>query len=920
MAGSPGHHSCLGKRFGKRFGVYGHDGSFHSCGGEQRRAAMEELYASIAVEVSNGRAAMEEFYASIAVERAVPARRMPLTTVGRALRGRLSTERRAQSTERSREGALSSERRAQSTERSCRVRRSERRVDSRFRRLRGMVHHLGVDSPLEDELRDTDRLAGFPPSSPLEDAGAVSESQALLPKRGVFKPVISGGGTGSRATGRRPSFSWSGSKWRRIFEWPLIGVISGFLILLGVIFLLVLLKFPSRHGLPGHDEGPPRGGTGILPGDWSHPTGHGPFDFQDDAEEDTAFDPSKGRDFFQMKAHPKPSIPQRRHLFDLTQFGALGDGTTLNTEAFKNAIKAVEGVGADGGAQLTIPRGSWLTGPFNLTSNMTLYLEKGATILGSKDVAHYGLLPPWPSYGSGRNALGPRTMGLVSGYNLTDVVLTGEGVIDGQGDFIWGLVRAHKFHSTPGCLIEFVWSRNIIISGLRLLNSTFWTVHPIYCTNVHIHGLSILSPGRSPNTDGIDPDSCTNVLIEDCNISCGDDAIGIKSGWDEYGTGYNMPSQNIIIRSINIGRSHGISIGSEMSGGVRNIRIHGIRLNDTKRAFRIKTTPGRGGFITNVSVRNVYITRATQYAVEFLTRYATGHFSHPDREFDPNAITEVRDISVQRLVADRVKRVGRFIGDARRPMTNILLEDISAPRGPQSTTPYSCQNVNGTWRNVIITGRRVPILPPCQQSDMEDGTALPHLRGDSSGSHVSSPEDELVPSNEGGTMETMETGESVRERYRGGDGGGEEERSCLRPSTERDEMGVDWARFRNKGRECRRDCDVLCIGAASEEAVAVKTTLGGFTVMETAAVETAAVESGAVETGAVETAAVDTATEETATLDTTAVETAGVETAAVETAAVDTAAVETAGVETGVATDEQAGAGRERRVGEEGIG
>ncbi|GBG80835.1 hypothetical protein CBR_g31391 [Chara braunii] len=173
-------------------------------------------------------------------------------------------------------------------------------------------------------------------------------------------------------------------------------------------------------------------------------------------------------------------------------------------------------------------------------------------------------------------------------------------------------------------------------------------------------------------------------------------------------------------------------------------------------------------------------------------------------------------------------------------------------------------------------------------------------------------------------MGTLATGKSVHKRDRGGDGGGEEERSRLQPSTDKDEREVHWARFWSKGRERRRDCEVLCIGAAGQEAAAVKTKLGGITVretavlktaaVETAAVETAAAETGAVETGAMETAAMETAAVDTAAVETAAVDTAAVETAAVETATMDTAAVETAGVETAametaVAADEQAGAG-----------
>ncbi|GBG85169.1 hypothetical protein CBR_g39734 [Chara braunii] len=174
----------------------------------------------------------------------------------------------------------------------------------------------------------------------------------------------------------------------------------------------------------------------------------------------------------------------------------------------------------------------------------------------------------------------------------------------------------------------------------------------------------------------------------------------------------------------------------------------------------------------------------------------------------------------------------------------------------------------------------------------------------------------------------METRESFRKRDRGGDGDGEEDRTCLRPSTDKDERGVHRARFWSKGRGRWRDCDVLCIGDAGQEVVAVKTKVGGITVrdvilktaaVETAALETAAAETEAMETAAVETGAMETAAVETATVDTAAVETGAVETAIVDPAAVETAGVETAAVETAVAADEQAGAGRKHRGGEEEI-
>ncbi|GBG69412.1 hypothetical protein CBR_g4107 [Chara braunii] len=172
----------------------------------------------------------------------------------------------------------------------------------------------------------------------------------------------------------------------------------------------------------------------------------------------------------------------------------------------------------------------------------------------SMDPSDYPLVAPWPSFGSGRNAPGPRHLGLINGVNLTDVALTGNGTINGQGDWIWKLVAANEFNYTPGCMIEFMWSQRIIISGLTLVNSTFWNIHPIYCERVFIHGLKISAPDESENTDGVDINSCRRVIVEDCHISTGDDAISIKSGWDQYGIRFGMPSEKIKIRSLTVGK------------------------------------------------------------------------------------------------------------------------------------------------------------------------------------------------------------------------------------------------------------------------------------------------------------------------------------------------------------------------------
>ncbi|KAJ7532532.1 hypothetical protein O6H91_13G007900 [Diphasiastrum complanatum] len=196
----------------------------------------------------------------------------------------------------------------------------------------------------------------------------------------------------------------------------------------------------------------------------------------------------------------------RPHSVSITEFGAVGDGITPNTYAFQNAIFYLKSFADKGGAQLYVPRGRWLTGSFNLTSHLTLYLEEGAIILASQDPKQWPVIAPLPSYGRGREFSGGRHISLIHGINLTDVVITGKnGTIDGQGSVWWDWFHAKTLNHTRGHLVEFIHSQDIIVSNVTFMNSPFWTIHPVYCRNVVVHGVTILAPADSPNTDGIDP-------------------------------------------------------------------------------------------------------------------------------------------------------------------------------------------------------------------------------------------------------------------------------------------------------------------------------------------------------------------------------------------------------------------------------
>ncbi|CBI40426.3 unnamed protein product, partial [Vitis vinifera] len=241
-----------------------------------------------------------------------------------------------------------------------------------------------------------------------------------------------------------------------------------------------------------------------------------------------------------LEALEYSAISCRAHSASLVDFGGVGDGQTLNTKAFQDAVSELSKYGSEGGAQLYVPAGKWLTGSFSLTSHFTLFLHRDAVLLASQDISQWPVIKPLPSYGRGRDAAAGRYTSLIFGTNLTDVIITGDnGTIDGQGGLWWQRFHGGKLKYTRPYLIELMYSADIQISNLTLLNSPSWNVHPVYSRNILIQGITILAPVRSPNTDGINPDSCTNTRIEDCYIVSGDDCVAVKSGWDEYGIAYD---------------------------------------------------------------------------------------------------------------------------------------------------------------------------------------------------------------------------------------------------------------------------------------------------------------------------------------------------------------------------------------------
>uniref|UniRef100_A0A0D6QY48 Rhamnogalacturonase A/B/Epimerase-like pectate lyase domain-containing protein n=1 Tax=Araucaria cunninghamii TaxID=56994 RepID=A0A0D6QY48_ARACU len=388
----------------------------------------------------------------------------------------------------------------------------------------------------------------------------------------------------------------------------------------------------------------------------------------------------------------------RAQSVSIAEFGGVGDGATVNTIAFQKAINHLSEYSDKGGGQLYIPPGKWVTGSINLTNHFTLYLHKHAVILGSQDPADWPFIPPLPSYGIGRDGGHLRYSSLINGYNLTDVVITGDnGTIDGQGAIWWEKFHQKKLKNTRGYMVELMHSKDIIISNLTFINSPNWNLHPVYSSNIFIHHVTILAPLRSPNTDGIDPDSCSYVRIEDCYVESGDDIIAIKSGWDEAGYKYGMPSQHIVIRRV-VGVSPTsaiLALGSEMSGGIQDVHAEDIEAINSEAGVRIKSTPGRGGF-----VRDIYVSGMKMVNMRWAFTTTGSYGDHPEGKFDPKALPVVERIGISNVIALNVSIAGKMEGIPQAPYKNFCFTNITMTMAKSKHPAWNCTSVEGFSSNV----------------------------------------------------------------------------------------------------------------------------------------------------------------------------------------------------------------------------
>jgi polygalacturonase len=389
----------------------------------------------------------------------------------------------------------------------------------------------------------------------------------------------------------------------------------------------------------------------------------------------------------------------------MQELGADVTGKKLCTALVNQSI---EKAAAKGGGVIYFPAGNYLTGAIHLKSNITVHIESGATVHFSDNFDDY--LPFVQVRWSGlvMQSFCP----LFHAADAENITICGRGTIDGQGEKWWtengrlgALIRNNKIKDEPLTsyqkmwvnanqgfdippywenymmrkfyrppFIQFFQCKNILIEGITIINSPFWTVNPEFCDNLTIHGITITNPSRSPNTDGINPSSCSNIHISDCHINVGDDCITIKSGRDADGRKWGKPCENITIINCTMLAGHGgVVIGSEMSGGVKKVTISNCVFNGTDAGIRLKSSRGRGGIVEEIRVDNIVMNNIQKSAFIFDLYY--------DGTSQPEAVSErtpvFRNIHISNVTGSNIRKVGYISGLEEMPIEEISFSNIN---------------------------------------------------------------------------------------------------------------------------------------------------------------------------------------------------------------------------------------------------
>lgn len=433
---------------------------------------------------------------------------------------------------------------------------------------------------------------------------------------------------------------------------------------------------------------------------------------------------------FSMEEVQQPSFPD--YTVSIVDFGAIADGTTLNTQAINDAIKHVH---KKGGGKVIVPAGLWVSGPIEILSNVNLYMDKNALVLFSDDHALYPVIDTSFEGLNTRRCTSP-----IWAKNAENIAITGHGTFDGNGDSwrptkkdkltenqwkklvasggvvddagrIWypseaslkgAILSQGNFNVPRGVktqeeweyyrdwlrpvLLSFIKCNKVLLEGVTFKNSPAWCLHPLSCTDITINKVSVSNPWYSQNGDALDLESCNRALIINNSFDAGDDGICIKSGKDKDGRERGEPCQNVIVKNNVVLHGHGgFVVGSEMSGGVKNIFVDNCTFMGTDVGLRFKSTRGRGGVVENIHISNINMINIPNEALIFNLFYGgkgpgePGYDDNKGADIVPPVSEETpcfKDIYIKNVVCNDAGRAVFFNGLPEMRISNINMENM----------------------------------------------------------------------------------------------------------------------------------------------------------------------------------------------------------------------------------------------------
>ncbi len=389
--------------------------------------------------------------------------------------------------------------------------------------------------------------------------------------------------------------------------------------------------------------------------------------------------------------------------YNILDYGAVSNGKTLCTEAIQKAVNAC---GKAGGGTVTVPPGIYLTGPVFLRSHVNFHVSSGATLLAHQNIEKYPVIE-----GRWEGIERKIYASLITGMDLENVSITGRGTLNGQGKVWWdGEIQTEKLRkklgirerepdNPPGSALKYPRPRminlyrceNVLIRDLNFKDSPSWTIHPVYCRDITVDNITINQPFESPNTDGVNPDSCQDVRIINCYIDCGDDCVTIKSGYNEDGRRVGIPCENVTIANCIFLHGHGgVVIGSETSGDVRNVTITNCIFDGTMRGLRIKTARRRGAVVEHIRASNL-VMRDVKAAFSITKQY-TRTEPQPVNEGTPR----FHDFHFSNIDVSDCEKVAEVIGLEEMNIRDLRFTDVHVNNAKKG---FECEYVDGIALN-----------------------------------------------------------------------------------------------------------------------------------------------------------------------------------------------------------------------------